>query len=103
MIDAFVLGTACATLRPWQDDPALAASRSSPSTSPPNQLSRTEFLATVDETLGEPAPSRTLLTLELTEHVMLDDVVAVGAGHGAGSRASASSSRSTISAPAIRR
>ena len=43
-----------------------------------NQLSRPEFITTVAEALGEAGVEPTLLTLELTEHVMLDDVVAVG-------------------------
>ena len=43
-----------------------------------NQLSRPEFITTVAEALAAIGADPTLLTLELTEHVMLDDVVAVG-------------------------
>ena len=43
-----------------------------------HQLSRPEFITTVAEALAEAGADPTLLTLELTEHVMLDDVVEVG-------------------------
>jgi len=77
MIDSFVLRTACATLRSWQDHPATRGLRLSVNITA-NQLSRPEFITTVAEALGEAGAEPTLLTLELTEHVMLDDVVAVG-------------------------
>jgi diguanylate cyclase (GGDEF)-like protein/PAS domain S-box-containing protein len=77
MIDAFVLRTACATLRLWQDHAATRGLHLSVNITA-NQLSRPEFITTVAEALGEAGVEPTLLTLELTEHVMLDDVVAVG-------------------------
>jgi predicted signal transduction protein with EAL and GGDEF domain len=77
MIDAFVLRTACATLRSWQDHQATRGLQLSVNITA-NQLSRPEFITTVAEALGEAGVEPTLLTLELTEHVMLDDVVAVG-------------------------
>jgi diguanylate cyclase (GGDEF)-like protein len=77
MIDAFVLKTACATLRSWQDHPATRGLSLSVNITA-NQLSRPEFITTVAEALGAAGVDPTLLTLELTEHVMLDDVVAVG-------------------------
>ncbi len=77
MIDAFVLRTACATLRSWQDHAATRGLRLSVNITA-NQLSRPEFITTVAEALGEAGADPMLLTLELTEHVMLDDVVAVG-------------------------
>ncbi len=77
MIDAFVLRTACATLRSWQDSPATRGLGLSVNITA-HQLSRPEFITTVAEALGEAGAEPTLLTLELTEHVMLDDVVEVG-------------------------
>ena len=76
MIDAFVLRTACATLRSWQDNPATRGLGLSVNITA-HQLSRPEFIATVAEALREAGAEPTLLTLELTEHVMLDDVVEV--------------------------
>jgi diguanylate cyclase (GGDEF)-like protein len=77
MIDAFVLRTACATLRAWQEHPATRGLSLSVNITA-NQLSRPEFIPTVADALTEAGADPTLLTLELTEHVMLDDVVAVG-------------------------
>lgn len=77
MIDAFVLRTACATLRAWQDHPGTRGIGLSVNITA-NQLNRPEFITTVAEALGEAGVEPSLLTLELTEHVMLDDVVAVG-------------------------
>jgi EAL domain-containing protein (putative c-di-GMP-specific phosphodiesterase class I) len=76
MIDAFVLKTACATLRDWQQNPVMRGLRLSVNITA-NQLSRPEFIPTVAEALNEAGTDPTLLTLELTEHVMLDDVVTV--------------------------
>ena len=77
MIDGFVLRTACATLRSWQDNPATRGLGLSVNITA-HQLNRPEFIATVADALGEAGADPTLLTLELTEHVMLDDVVEVG-------------------------
>jgi diguanylate cyclase (GGDEF)-like protein/PAS domain S-box-containing protein len=77
MIDAFVLRTACATLRSWQDSPSTRGLGLSVNITA-HQLSRSEFITTVAEALGEAGAEPTRLTLELTEHVMLDDVVEVG-------------------------
>ena len=76
MIDAFVLRTACATLRAWRGNPQTSGLNLSVNITA-NQLSRPEFIATVADALGEAGVDPALLTLELTEHVMLDDVVAV--------------------------
>ena len=61
----------------WQDHPATRGLQLSVNITA-NQLSRPEFITTVAEVLAEAGVDPTLLTLELTEHVMLDDVVAVG-------------------------
>ncbi|HET7717153.1 MAG TPA: EAL domain-containing protein [Bauldia sp.] len=77
MIDALVLRTACATLRAWQQHPATRGLNLSVNITA-HQLSRPEFIATVADALKEAGADPSLLTLELTEHVMLDDVVEVG-------------------------
>ncbi len=78
IVDAFVLRTACATLRQWQDTPATRGLRLSVNITA-HQLSRPEFLPLVADALAEAGADPALLTLELTEQVMLDDVVAVSA------------------------
>ena len=102
LIDAFVLSTACATLRRWQDDPVDARPAVWRSTSARSSSAGRSF---VDRRRACAATGvdPQLLTVELTEHVMLDDMTEVGEVDAAGSRRSASRSRSTTSAPAIRR
>ncbi len=75
-IDAFVLRTACAALRAWRDRAETARIGVSVNISA-HQLSRPEFVATVGAALLEADADPSLLTLELTEHVMLDNVVEV--------------------------
>ena len=77
MIDEFVLDTACATLRRWQDRPetrdlGLAVNIT------PHQLGRDGFVTTVSDALARAGADPARLTLELTEHVMLHDVDEVG-------------------------
>jgi diguanylate cyclase (GGDEF)-like protein/PAS domain S-box-containing protein len=76
MIDAFVLTTACRTLRRWQEDPLTRDLRLSVNVSA-HQLNGGGFTATVENALKEAGADPTLLALELTEHVMLDDMAVV--------------------------
>ncbi len=78
MVDTFVLREACRTLKSWQDEPATRGLHISVNITA-NQLSRPEFIGMVAEALTDAGVDASLLILELTEHVMLDDVVAVGA------------------------
>ena len=75
-IDEFVLKSACATLRTWQERPetrdlGLAVNVS------PRQIARGGFVTTVTNALERAGADPSRLTLELTEHVMLHDVAEV--------------------------
>jgi diguanylate cyclase (GGDEF)-like protein/PAS domain S-box-containing protein len=72
-LDAFVLKTACATLCRWRDDAATDKLQLSVNISA-HQLNQRGFVATVEKALRESGADPRLLTLELTEHVMLDDI-----------------------------
>ena len=77
-IDAFVLATACATLRRWQDDPALSDLQHGGQYRRPAGSTQS-FVALVTNALRATGADPTRLTLELTEHVMLDNVDEVDA------------------------
>lgn len=75
MVDAFVLNTACRTLKAWQEQPATRGLYLSVNITA-NQLGRPEFIGLVAGALSEAAVDPGLLMLELTEQVMLKDVQA---------------------------
>ncbi|MBA3517409.1 MAG: EAL domain-containing protein [Rhizobiales bacterium] len=77
-IDKWVLHAACATQREWQRDPATRDLRLSVNVSA-HQLNRTGFVAAVEGALRETGADPSRLTLELTEHVMLNDIDDVSA------------------------
>ena len=72
-IDEFVLTTACRTLKSWEGDPATCDLRLAVNISAP-QLTRPDFVASVEEALRSAGANPERLKLELTEHVMLDDI-----------------------------
>ncbi len=77
-IDHWVLEAACATLKAWESDPqtrdlTLAVNVSA------REVSRMEFADIVERTLTRSGVRPDHLTLEITEHVMLDDFEAVNA------------------------
>ena len=80
-IDSWVLKTACRTLKAWEDDPLTRGLRLAVNVGA-RQLSGTDFVATVEEALTETGANPNLLALELTEHVMLDDIDEVSATMG---------------------
>jgi EAL domain-containing protein (putative c-di-GMP-specific phosphodiesterase class I) len=77
-IDKFVLRTACRTLKGWESDPLTRDIRLAVNVSAP-QLTRHDFVANVEDALGEAGARADRLVLELTEHVMLDDIDEVSA------------------------
>lgn len=77
-IDRWVLNAACTTLSEWQRDPATRDLRLSVNVSA-HQLNRTGFVAAVEGALRETGADPNRLTLELTEHVMLNDIDDVSA------------------------
>jgi diguanylate cyclase (GGDEF)-like protein len=77
-IDHWVLNAACTTLNAWESDPltrdlTLAVNVSA------CEVSRMEFATVVEHTLTRCGVKPDHLTLEITEHVMLDDFEAVNA------------------------
>ena len=74
-IDRWVLRSACAALKDWNDDSTrelqLAVNVGA------HQLGSTEFATIVEETLAGTGADPNRLVLELTEHVMLADIDAV--------------------------
>jgi diguanylate cyclase (GGDEF)-like protein/PAS domain S-box-containing protein len=77
-IDRWVLKEACVTLKEWERDPrtcelSLAVNVSA------REVNRMDFADIVESALAESGARADLLTLELTEHVMLDDIDAVTA------------------------
>lgn len=74
-IDKWVLQSACATLKGWDDmatrDLQLAVNVGA------HQLGGADFTAIVEETIESTGSDPTRLVLELTEHVMLADIDAV--------------------------
>jgi diguanylate cyclase (GGDEF)-like protein/PAS domain S-box-containing protein len=75
-IDNWVLRAACATLKDWERDPRTRDLRLAVNVSA-QELSRLDFVAVVEDVLAETGARPDRLTLELTEHVMLDDFEAV--------------------------
>jgi diguanylate cyclase (GGDEF)-like protein/PAS domain S-box-containing protein len=71
-VDAFVLGAACATLRRWQDKPALRHLHVAINIG--NQKLDLGLAALVGNAVRATAADPTRLTIELTERVMLDNV-----------------------------
>ena len=71
-IDKWVLRTACATLKSWDDD--LTRDLQLAVNVGAHQLSGADFVAIVEETLAATGADPKRLVLELTEHVMLDDI-----------------------------
>jgi diguanylate cyclase (GGDEF)-like protein/PAS domain S-box-containing protein len=80
-IDSWVLRTACRTLKEWEDDPLTRGFKLAVNVGA-RQLSGTDFIATVEKALTETGANPSLLALELTEHVMLDDIDEVSATMG---------------------
>jgi len=77
-IDTWVLRAACATLKEWESDPLTRDLQLAINVSA-TELTRMEFVKLVEDTLAESGARPERLTLELTEHVMLDDFKAVDA------------------------
>ncbi len=77
-IDKWVLGTACATLRQWEHDPRTRSLQLAVNVSA-HEMNRMDFVDIVENALAESGARADRLTLELTEHVMLDDIDAVTA------------------------
>ena len=75
-LDEFVLSSACRALRSLADAPATRSLALAVNISA-NQLNRRGFVATVERAVRESGADPRLLTLELTEHVMLEDIEAV--------------------------
>ena len=71
-IDKWVLRTACATLKSWDDD--LTRDLQLAVNVGAHQLSSADFVAFVEQTLAETGADPRRLSLELTEHVMLADI-----------------------------
>jgi diguanylate cyclase (GGDEF)-like protein/PAS domain S-box-containing protein len=75
-LDEFVLNSACRALRSLADDPATASIGLAVNISA-HQLNREGFVETVLRAVRESGADPRLLTLEITEHVMLDDIETV--------------------------
>ena len=71
----WVLGEACAQLRRWQDDPVLRGLRLSVNVSA-LQLHQPDFVPQVLDCLRQNGVDGRLLTLELTESVLMEDMEA---------------------------
>lgn len=74
-IDRWVLHSACATLKDWNDD--LTRELQLAVNVGAHQLGSAEFATLVEETLAVTGADPNRLVLELTEHVMLADIDAV--------------------------
>ncbi len=77
-IDAWVLKTACATLSRWARHPQTRGLRLAINVSP-GEVHRLDFVDFVQAILAESGAPAERLVLELTEHVMSDDVDTVAA------------------------
>ncbi len=77
-IDTWVLKAACATLKVWENNPLTRDLQLSVNVSA-RELGRIDFVEVVESALAESGARPDRLTLELTEHVMLDDFEAVNA------------------------
>ena len=73
LLDEWVLNRACTTLRSWQEDPLTAELRLSVNVSA-RQLDGAHFVASVKKVLQETGADPGRLNLELTEHVMLENM-----------------------------
>ena len=72
-IDSWVLKAACATLKEWEADPQMRGLRLSMNVSA-QEMTRIDFVDLVRDTLAATGARGDRLTVELTEHVMLDDI-----------------------------
>jgi diguanylate cyclase (GGDEF)-like protein/PAS domain S-box-containing protein len=77
-IDQWVLRAACATLKEWERDPLTRNLSLSVNVSA-REMGRTQFADVVERALSQSGARPGRLTLELTEHVMLDDFESVNA------------------------
>ena len=77
-LEEWVLRTACETLKAWEADPLTCKLQLAVNVSA-HQLNRRGFVTSVQEALSETGADPTLLSLELTEHVMLDNIEDVSA------------------------
>lgn len=80
-IDRWVLRTACGTLKAWEADKLTRHLQLAVNIGA-RQLSRMDFATVVESALSETGADPNRLTLELTEHVMLDDIEEVSATMG---------------------
>ncbi len=78
LIDEWVLRAACATLKAWEDDPLTRDLMLGVNVSA-RGVCRMEFAEIVESTFAQSGARPEHLTLEITEHVMLDDFDAVNA------------------------
>jgi diguanylate cyclase (GGDEF)-like protein/PAS domain S-box-containing protein len=78
LIDDFVLASACATLRQWADDPSTRDIRLAVNISA-EQVNPKTFTAAIESALESSGANPARLTIELTEHVMLNDINEVSA------------------------
>jgi EAL domain-containing protein (putative c-di-GMP-specific phosphodiesterase class I) len=72
-LEEWVLRAACATLSAWQREPLTRDLQLAVNVSA-HQLNRNGFVATVRQALAESGADPRRLSLELTEHVMLDNI-----------------------------
>ncbi|MGH6925350.1 MAG: sensor domain-containing protein [Propylenella sp.] len=75
-IDNWVLRAACATLKQWEQEPLTRDLQLAVNVSA-REMNRVELVGAVKEALEESGARASRLTLELTEHVILDDFDAV--------------------------
>jgi diguanylate cyclase (GGDEF)-like protein/PAS domain S-box-containing protein len=75
-IDTWTLGAACAALKEWEHDPQLCDLQLAFNVSA-HEMNRVEFGDLVEAALRESGARGDKLVLELTEHVMLDDIETV--------------------------
>jgi diguanylate cyclase (GGDEF)-like protein/PAS domain S-box-containing protein len=78
LIDDFVLASACSTLRRWAVDPATRDLRLAINISA-EQVNPKTFTAAIEAALRSSGADPGRLTIELTEHVMLNDIDQVSA------------------------
>jgi EAL domain-containing protein (putative c-di-GMP-specific phosphodiesterase class I) len=77
-LEEWVLRTACETLKSWEADPLTCKLQLAVNVSA-HQLNRKSFVTSVEEALRDTGADPTLLSIELTEHVMLDNIEDVSA------------------------
>jgi diguanylate cyclase (GGDEF)-like protein/PAS domain S-box-containing protein len=76
-IDAYVLAAACATLRRWRENPALSNLRMSVNIG--NRKLDASLAALVTNAIRATGADAPLLMIEITEHVMMDNIAEVDA------------------------